>query len=86
MPSSNEWTHWHLTPRGWERGSTRTDHDGITERPDPEGAVMLCIYFEEISSPYSMAIEKKLEIRWTSDDVGTVAALLAKYGECFPTL
>ena len=24
MSASNEWTEWHLTPRGWERGSEKT--------------------------------------------------------------
>lgn len=86
MPSSNEWTHWHLTPRGWERGSTRRDYEGIVERPDPEGSVMLCIYSEEIATTHSMAIEKKLETIRTPGDAEVVAILLKKYGECYPTL
>ena len=25
MKPSNEWTEWHLTPQGWERGTEKTD-------------------------------------------------------------
>src|SRR5574343_541972 len=30
MAASSEWTEWHLTPRGWVRGSDQRDFAGVT--------------------------------------------------------
>lgn len=35
MAIRKEWTEWHLTPRGWEQGSTRRDGRGNDWRDEP---------------------------------------------------
>jgi hypothetical protein len=35
MAIRKEWTEWHLTPRGWEKGSTRRDARGNDWRDEP---------------------------------------------------
>ena len=39
MAASNEWTEWHLTPRGWEEGSGRLDGVGVTHAEPPTDRV-----------------------------------------------
>ena len=80
MSHSNEWTDWHLTPRGWERGSERTDGVGIEEKPIPADRVKTMRWVEEQSSPWS-DMYRGLEGQWTSDD-NAVQALIDKFGNC----
>jgi len=35
MAIRKEWTEWHLTPRGWEQGSTRREGRGNDWRDEP---------------------------------------------------
>lgn len=35
MAIRKEWTEWHLTPRGWEQGSTRREGRGNEWRDEP---------------------------------------------------
>lgn len=66
MSASNEWTDWHLTPDGWERGTEKTDFS--TERVDPpEDRVKTVRYREYLSSVYSdMSITTKTI--WVGDE------------------
>ena len=52
MSASNEYSIWHLTPRGWEEGTEKLDF-GTTERPVPPDAVLTLEYHERYSSIYS---------------------------------
>lgn len=66
MSESDEWTDWHLTPRGWEEGSQKLDFVGYQEKPVPKDGVMTCRYSEKLSSPFSKSkndgeIKKLLE-------------------------
>ena len=40
MSYSDEWTEWHLTPRGWERGSERTDGPDVEFKEPPADRVL----------------------------------------------
>lgn len=81
MSLSDEWTEWHLTPRGWEEGSTQIDFGNRTNRPRPNDAVLSVKYREIVASMYSKC-ERTRHETWRSRDPTTVDALLAKYGEC----
>lgn len=80
MSASNEWTEWHLTPQGWERGSEKEDFTGINRKPTPDGCVMTVVHRERIASSFS-GIERSDETSWTSPDTKAVEALLAKFGK-----
>jgi len=80
MSFSKEWTEWHLTPRGWERGSERSDF-GQTEWKDaPPDRVLTTQWLEEQTSPYS-DMHRSSSDQWKSDNASAVAELLAKYGK-----
>jgi hypothetical protein len=40
MPISDEWTDWHLTPKGWESGSLKVDGQGVTDIAPPDDRVL----------------------------------------------
>lgn len=79
MSASNEWTEWHLTPRGWIAGDTQLDGPRY-DRPTPDDRVMTCEYREFVSSPFS-PLEITVTVRWVGDSA-RAAALEAKFGEC----
>jgi hypothetical protein len=78
MSASNEWTEWHLTPAGWQRGTEKEDFRRVDREP-PVDRVLTVIYKEFLSSTFS-PMEKSSEIEWRSHDEATIAALTAKYG------
>ena len=79
MSATNEWTQWHLTPRGWERGSDRTDHGGTVRQDPPIDRVMTVTYSE-----YQAMIQHRARLaheeEWRSTDADAVAALETQYG------
>jgi len=79
MSASNEWTLWHLTPRGWERGTEKTDFGAANEKPAPSDRVLTFKYREFMSSMYS-PIEKTRDEVWRSQDECLITDLLAKFG------
>jgi hypothetical protein len=81
MGLSNEWTEWHLTPRGWERGSDRVDFGNVTAAPDPEGSVLVYRYSEQQSSMYSKQETSLERVRGDANDP-KVIELLASFGPC----
>jgi hypothetical protein len=81
MELSEEWTEWHLTPNGWERGTTHRDFSGTTERPDPPGSVAVYEYREAPSSIYSRADRECDRIRLTGTKE-EARLLLAQHGPC----
>ena len=46
MAIRNEWTEWHLTPGGWQKGSTRVQGQGNTWLDEPEDRVLSYMYKE----------------------------------------
>lgn len=80
MSLSKEWTHWHLTPRGWESGTESTDF-GYTERPRPADAVLTMSYREELGHAFGK-MHRLCTEQWRSPDAPRVEGLLAKFGAC----
>lgn len=80
MSYSNEWTEWHLTPRGWESGSERTDGPGIEFKPDPPDRVLTYRWSEVQTSPYA-PMHRSLEKRWEGEEKTLIAKLLAEFGD-----
>lgn len=85
MSASNEWTEWHLTPRGWERGREQVDFAGITERDRPSDAGQTVQNSEYMGSIYS-ASEKTQEVTWECGDRAATERLLAQFGPAPKTL
>lgn len=80
MSASNEWTEWHLTPRGWEEGTCKTDFK-LTEVSPPEDRVLTTRYWEFLSSRYSEADIGSKEI-WRCQNDDQITALLTEFGPC----
>jgi len=51
MSASNEWTEWHLTPRGWERGTEKEDFRRI-DRERPTDRVWTTKWIEQQGHAY----------------------------------
>ena len=77
MSYSDEWTEWHLTPRGWESGTQKTDFAGIVQKAAPADRVLT---YKVQSSPWSHA-HRGGTVLWRSPDKEAAKALLAKFGE-----
>ena len=79
MSLSKEWTERHLTPRGWEEGSTQIDFGGIKEKTPPPDRVLTFRFTEERSSRFSKP-DKWNEETWRSADSEAINELLTKFG------
>lgn len=79
MSASNEWTEWHLTPRGWERGTEKSDY-GRVERDPPEDRVQTVVWTEHLSHIMSKQLDKGHQDQWQCEDAGLVAQLRAQFG------
>jgi hypothetical protein len=74
-----QWTDWHLTPRGWERGS-HTDGQDTEWKDAPEDRVLTYRWSKSQSSPHSDTFSE-LEKEWESDKSTLVRELFEKYGK-----
>lgn len=84
MALSNEWTEYHLTARGWERGSERDDHSGITHREPPSDRVQTWRWTDSAQyndSTDEVDFDNGGIVLWSSDDEARIAELRAQYGE-----
>ena len=84
MALRREWTEWHLTPPGWEIGSTRHGANGNNWQNEPEDRVLSAVYKEQQTSSQPTAT-CGTEESWRSKDPETAArisGLLAQYGNC----
>ena len=79
MSASNEWTEWHLTPRGWERGTEKEDFRRVDRDPPPD-RVLTVTNQEYMGSTFS-AMQKSSSITWESKDKGAIAKLKMQFGE-----
>jgi len=81
MPIRKEWTEWHLTPRGWERGATRVHGQGNTWVEEPLDRILSFVYQElEVGDP--PRIKKWSEETWRSKKEAEIKDALAKAGPC----
>jgi hypothetical protein len=79
MAASNEWWEYHLTPRGWEDGSSKLDSGG-GERKDPPPDRVLTIRVSEYMSSTFSPLERGESEEWRSSDSALVASLIEQYG------
>ena len=80
MAASREWTEYHLTPRGWEAGTTSID-GARTVRPTPVDRFKSCTYKEEQGSVYS-SVHKSVITNWTANNSAEVVHLESQFGDC----
>jgi hypothetical protein len=79
MAVRKEWTEWHLTPRGWERGSTRVQDKGNNWAAEPEDRVASWVYTE---TETASGIRKGGEPTWDNKNAAEVQDLLHRFGPC----
>jgi hypothetical protein len=80
MAARKEWSEWHLTPRGWERGSTRVEGRGNHWADEPEDRVLSFVYTETETPATGLKISG--EETWRSKTVDNVDELLEQHGDC----
>jgi hypothetical protein len=81
MAVRKEWTEWHLTPRGWEKGATRVQGQGNTWVEEPLDRLLSCVY-QEIETDASPEVKKSSEETFHSKKTTEVGEALRKYGPC----
>jgi hypothetical protein len=81
MAVRKEWTEWHLTPRGWEKGATRVHGQGNTWVEEPLDRLLSCVY-QEIETDTPSDIKKWSEETFRSKKSSEVDEALKKYGVC----
>jgi hypothetical protein len=79
MALRKEWTEWHLTPRGWERGATRVQGRGNHWTPEPEDRVASWVYSE---TETSVGLRRHSEPTWDNKLAAQVNELLTRFGPC----
>ena len=80
MLYSSEWTEYHLSRRGWERGSERVDFGRTLVRETPRDRVLTGRWIEEQETPDS-ELHCEFQVVWQSPDIGIVEQFKAKFGE-----
>jgi hypothetical protein len=81
MAIRKEWTEWHLTPRGWEKGSTRREGRGNDWRDEPPDRLLSYQHCElqAASGPARVTTEET----WRTKEPAKIEQLesaLAQYG------
>ena len=79
MSASNEWTIWHLTPRGWDRGTEKEDFQR-TDRDPPADRVLSVKWIEYMGHTFG-ALQSYHEEVWRHPDTEFIAKLINDYGE-----
>jgi hypothetical protein len=86
MAIRKEWTEWHLTPRGWEKGSTRREGRGNDWRDEPADRLLSYQHCELHRSAGAPAIHTpaiKTEETWRTKDpvaLTQLEAALVQFG------
>jgi hypothetical protein len=80
MSFSLEWTEYHLTSRGWERGSERVDFGNDTIKEPPADRVQTVRWVEEQTSGYGR-MHRSHRIDRESENKQAIKDLRAKFGE-----
>ena len=79
MSFSKEYTDWHLTPRGWERGTEQVDCGKTTEVEPPPDRVLTVRWLEEQTAPDAFMQESSDEL-WRSTDEQAIKELIEYFG------
>ena len=80
MSATNEWTEWHLTPRGWERGSERQDFGGIKTVISPKDRV-LTVRWVEYQAEARAKAQLYHEKIWEHEDEELIEKYKNTYGD-----
>jgi hypothetical protein len=86
MAIRKEWTEWHLTPRGWEQGSTRREGRGNEWRDEPADRLLSYQHSEihgSAGQPSTSQPKINTEETWRTKDPAALKQLeaaLARYG------
>ena len=83
MAVRKEWTEWHLTLRGWERGATRVHGRGNDWPPEPVDRVASWVYSE---TKTSAGLRRLAEPTWDNKILSLVNELMTRFGPCPKTL
>jgi len=70
---------YHLTPRGWEEGSSKTDF-GSDEKAVPHDRVLTVREMETLSSSFSK-MDRGRSVVWKSEEADKIKALTEQFGE-----
>jgi hypothetical protein len=80
MAARKEWTEWHLTPGGWQRGATRAQ--GRNNWVDDPEDRLLSYVFQETETSASPEVKRSTEETWRSKTTTDIDQLLQQYGAC----
>jgi hypothetical protein len=72
-----EWAVWHLTYKGWVRGSYKIDFEGSEDIPPPKDRVLSCLYKELLADEWSTEVDETFRLEGEEKSIST---LLEKYG------
>jgi hypothetical protein len=78
MVEPQDWTHWHLTPRGWVPGAWARDEAADLSVPPPPDRVLTYEYFEYRSPENRVPVFREV---WRGPDFAQLVDLLAQWGE-----
>jgi len=81
MAARKEWTEWHLTPKGWQKGATRVHGQGNTWVEEPVDRLLSCVY-QEVETDTSTDVQKWSEETFRSKKTADVDSALKQYGPC----
>ncbi|PAX51676.1 hypothetical protein [Brunnivagina elsteri] len=78
----NEWTEWHLTLRGWKRGSEKCEDSPLEKKVNPPiDRILTCRYHQSLSTN-SIWIQKHTSDVWKTSDCEILTQTLEKFGNC----
>jgi hypothetical protein len=81
MTFGHEYTEWHLTPRGWDKGKHRRSGGILMAVPPPDDRVLTVTKHGELATPFSKA-RTYVTTDWECDDRELINSLLARFGNC----
>ena len=82
MPALSDWTEWHLTPQGWQRGTIKTAIlASIIVRRPPADRVLSCRFYQRRGDAGCAPAQWTNEV-WKDADPAQVESLVQQYGSC----
>lgn len=82
MAASSEWVEWHLTPKGWIKGSTKCEFGPIQRVKEPEDRIQTCVFSEKTHTG-SQGLDREVTEIWSNQgDLDQVVIFTEKFGEC----
>lgn len=72
-----EWTVWHLTPKGWARGSHKNEFEGAHDITPPKDRVLSCLYKECLADKWKVEVDETYR---SKGEEHSITQLLQKFG------